>query len=79
MTVNAIGQWRAMKPTQRAACEAFALGIVGAALIAWLVIPGAVWWVHWLIGAAIIAGLYKARVEQLAHEKIADAAGNVPR
>jgi len=62
-----------MKPSERAAIEAFAVGSILTGLVAWFLLPGAAWWVHLIIWLSVSGGIYRGRVEMLAHESVIDS------
>lgn len=61
-----------MKATERIALGAIIAASLFTALIAWLLLPGAAWWVYvtvWLVSGGVI---YDQGVRLAAHEKIVD-------
>lgn len=60
-----------MKPTEKAGLWALLAGLVVGFGSAWL-LPGAVWWVYFVVGLIFATGFYTAGVKHTAAERIAN-------
>ncbi len=60
-----------MKPTEKAGLWALLVGLVVGFGSAWL-LPGAVWWVYFVVGLLFATGFYTADVKNMAAERIAN-------